>query len=170
MALHHLLLRLFNLYPPYLGAGVRVRRLPDGFESRMTLRFYNRNYFGTHFGGSLYSMCDPFFALVLVERLGRGYAVWDKSAQIRFLRPGKGTVRARFEIPAPRVEQIRDEVDGNGRATPAFTVDVVDDAGEVVARLDKVLSVRRLRAAEPAVAPVAPTSPPPAAPPPPSRR
>ncbi len=163
MALHHLLLRLFDFYPPYLGAGVRVRRLPDGFESRMTLRFYNRNYFGTHFGGSLYSMCDPFFVLALVERLGPGYAVWDKSAQIRFVRPGKGTVCARFEIPPERVEQIRDEVDANGRATPTFNVDVVDNAGELVARVDKVLSVKRAR---PANAGAPPTSPPPAASPP----
>src|SRR4030095_3076500 len=119
MPLRHFLLSLLNLYPPYVGAGVRARRLPDGFESRMPLRLYNRNYFGTHFGGSLYAMCDPFFVLALVERLGPGYVVWDTSAQIRFLRPGKGHVRARFEIPPQRVAESRAEDARTGRSTPA---------------------------------------------------
>jgi acyl-coenzyme A thioesterase PaaI-like protein len=143
MALRHVLLRLLSFYPPFLGAGIRVRRLPDGYESRMTLRPYNRNYFGTHFGGSLYSMCDPFFVLALVERLGPGYTVWDKAAEIRFLRPGKGTVRARFEIPPPRVEEIRAAVEASGRLEPRFAAEILDDAGNVVARVEKLVSVKR---------------------------
>jgi len=143
MSMRHLLLRLLSLYPPYLGAGIRVRRLPDGFESRMKLRFYNRNYFGTHFGGSLYAMCDPFFVLALVERLGPGFAVWDKAAEIRFLRPGRGTVRARFEIAPQRVSEIRAAAEADGRVEPRFQAEIVDQAGEVVARVDKVLSVKR---------------------------
>jgi hypothetical protein len=31
--------------------------------------------------------------------VGAGYVVWDKAATIRFLKPGKGTVRARFSVP-----------------------------------------------------------------------
>jgi acyl-coenzyme A thioesterase PaaI-like protein len=142
MDFRRILVRLLSFYPPYVGAGIRVRRLPEGFESRMTLRAYNRNYFGTHFGGSLYSMCDPFFVLALVERLGPGYTVWDKAAEIRFLRPGRGTVRARFEIPPARVEEIRAEVARAGRAEPRFQVDVLSRDGEVVARVDKLLSVK----------------------------
>ena len=63
MAMPTFMLRLLNLYPPFLGAGIRVRRLEHGYETRLTVRFYNRNYWGTAFGGSLYSMCDPFFVL-----------------------------------------------------------------------------------------------------------
>jgi hypothetical protein len=58
-----------NLYPPYLGAGVRVTRIADDFHSldvEMRLRRWNRNYVGTHFGGSLFSMVDPFFMIVLI--------------------------------------------------------------------------------------------------------
>ena len=162
MSARHLLLRLLNLYPPLLGAGIRVRRLEHGFETRMKLAFYNRNYWGTHFGGSLFAMCDPFFALTLAERLGKGYVAWDKTTTIRFLRPGRGTVRARMEIAPARVAQIRDEVDGAGRAEPEFQVEVVDQAGTVVARVEKLLSVKR---SGDLVSP-----PPPAASPPPSRR
>jgi acyl-coenzyme A thioesterase PaaI-like protein len=140
---------LLNLYPPYLGAGVRVRIAPDfrTFEVRMKLRWWNRNYVGTHFGGSLYTMCDPFFMLILMEHLGRGYVVWDKAATIRFRRPGRGTVRATFHIPEERIAEIRAAADREGRIEPVFQVEVVDERGEVVAEVEKLLYVRRKDAA-----------------------
>lgn len=145
MASRRLLLRLLNLYPPYLGAGVRVKASPDlrTYEVRMKLRWWNRNYVNTHFGGSLYSMCDPFFMLMLVDALGRGYIVWDKAATIRFRRPGKGTVRAVFHLSPERVEEIRVAADAGGKVEPVFTVDVVNEEGEVVAEVEKLLYVRR---------------------------
>ena len=136
---------LIGLYPPYLGAGIRLRHLADDFsaiEVQMALHFWNRNYVGTHFGGSLYSMTDPFLMLMLIELLGPGYVVWDKSASIRFRRPGRGTVRARFEIPPARLDEIRRAADDGDKVEPTFAVDVVDEDGKVVAEVQKVLYVR----------------------------
>ncbi len=139
------MLRALNLYPPYLGAGVRVRVAPDSrtFDVSMKLRWYNRNYVGTQFGGSLYSMCDPFFMLILIEALGPGYVVWDKAATIRFRRPGRGTVRATFTIPDDEIAAIRTLADSGEKIEPTFTTDVVDDTGAIVATVEKVLYVRR---------------------------
>jgi acyl-coenzyme A thioesterase PaaI-like protein len=140
------MLRVLSLYPPFVGAGVRVRRLggdPPAYESRLRLRFWNRNYFGTHFGGSLYTMCDPFFVLILASELGPGYAVWDKAATIRFRRPGRGTMRARFAIPRAQVDDIRSRADAGERLEPVFVAEVRDEQGELVAEVEKVLSVRR---------------------------
>ena len=139
------LLRLFNVYPPYLGVGVRVKASPDlhTFEVRMKLRFWNRNYVGTHFGGSLYTMCDPFFMLILMNALGRDYIVWDKEATIRFRRPGRGTVRATFHIPPERVAEIKAAADAQRKVEPVFKADILDDKGEVVAEVEKLLYVRR---------------------------
>ena len=140
------LARLLNLYPPYLGAGVRVREVDSHtFDVSMRLRPWNQNYFGTHFGGSLYSMCDPFFALILARELGAGYVVWDKAASIRFVRPGKGTVRARFTIARERVKEIREAVEAGRKHEPRFSAQVLDEAGEVVAEVDKHLYVRKAR-------------------------
>jgi len=139
-------LRLLNVYPPYLGAGVRIRRIAQDlrtFEVEMKLRWWNRNYVGTHFGGSLYSMCDPFFMLILIEALGREFIVWDKAAQIHFRRPGRGTLRATFHISEERIEAIRQEALSQGKVEPTFEVEVLDEAGEVVARVEKLLYVRR---------------------------
>ncbi len=50
----HRLFYLMNLYPPYLGAGIRIVHVARDlrtFEVRMRLSWFNRNYLGTHFGG-----------------------------------------------------------------------------------------------------------------------
>lgn len=139
-------LRLFNIYPPYVGAAVRVRRIERDLsrvDVEMPLTPWNRNYVGTHFGGSLFSMADPWFMIMLIEQLGPGYVVWDKAGTIRFRKPGLGTVRARFEIPAERVEEIRRAADAGGKTEPVFAVQITDARGEVVAEVEKLLSVRR---------------------------
>lgn len=138
--------RLINFYPPFLGAGIRSRRL-DEYTTRveMKLTALNRNILGTHFGGSLYAMCDPWFLLILMRALGPDYIVWDKSASIQFLQPGRGKVTATFHIPPERVNEIRQEVDGGRKTEPTFTVDVLDDEGKTVARVEKVLYVRKKR-------------------------
>src|SRR5919106_418231 len=138
-------LKWIQFYPPYVGAGVRVRHVANDLravEVEMPLTRFNRNCVGTHFGGSLYSMCDPFFMLMVMMNVGDGYVVWDKSASIRFVKPGRGRVRARFELAPERLAAIRDEVERSGVSEPEFDVDVTDDAGEVIARVHKVLHVR----------------------------
>jgi acyl-coenzyme A thioesterase PaaI-like protein len=135
-----------SVYPPYLGANVRVASVsPDAtrFVVTMRLRFWNQNYFGTHFGGSLYSMCDPFFVLILSENLGPGYAVWDKAATIRFLKPGRGTVRATFEIAAAEIERIRERADREGRIEERFSVQILGGGQEVVAEVEKLLHINK---------------------------
>lgn len=137
---------LANLYGPFLLSGIRLTRVAEDFgtiEVEMALRPWNRNYVGTHFGGSLFAMADPWFMIMLLERLGPGYRVWDKAGTIRFRKPGRGTVRARFELPAERLEEIRRAADADGRVEPVFTVAIRDEEGEVVAEVEKRLSVRR---------------------------
>lgn len=137
---------LINLWPPFIGAGIHVERLsPDYTEAvvRMRLGLLNRNYMGTHFGGSLYAMTDPFFALLVMHQLGRGYVVWDKASSIDYKLPGRGTVRARFRVTPEQVEAIRQATAGGDKHEPVFTVDVVNRKGEVVATVEKTVYVRR---------------------------
>ncbi len=137
---------LLNLYPPYLGAGVRVRHVSPDFREivvEMPLRFFNRNYVGTHFGGSLYAMVDPFYMLMLIKNLGPDYIVWDKAASIEFVKPGRGTVRAHFRLDEKVLDEIKEKVKDGGKYLPTFTVPVVDRHGDVVARVEKVLYVRK---------------------------
>jgi acyl-coenzyme A thioesterase PaaI-like protein len=140
---------LIGLWPPYLGAGIRVHSVDPDFRTidvKMKLHFWNTNYVGTHFGGSLYAMCDPFFMFILMENLGRGYIVWDKGATIRFKKPGTGTVSARFHIPHEKIEEIRAQVETTWKVEPTFTVEIKNEQGEVVAEVDKLLYVRKKKA------------------------
>lgn len=139
-----ILARLINFYPPLFGAGIHSRSVDaNTVEVEMKLTLFNKNIVGVHFGGSLYAMCDPWFMLILMRLLGPDYTVWDKAASIQFLKPGKGKVKARFHIPAEQAEQIRIDADNHFKTEPTFSVDVVDEAGQVIARVEKLLCVRR---------------------------
>jgi len=139
------LLKGMKWWPPFLGAGIRVRSLSEDFRDAVVeLKFgrFNRNYVGTHFGGSLYAMTDPFFMIMLMHQLGKDYLVWDKTGSIEYVAPGRGTVTAHFRIPEERVAAIRAEAAAGEKIFPEFEVDVKDEAGEVVARVKKTLYVR----------------------------
>jgi acyl-coenzyme A thioesterase PaaI-like protein len=143
----NLRLRLINYWPPLLGAGIRVTRMqPDlkAVDVEMKLRPWNRNYVGTHFGGSLYSMTDPFYMLMLIHNLGPDYIVWDKAATIRFRKPGRGTVRADFRLSDGQIQEVRDKLKTQEKLEPVFTVEVKDTEGVVIAEVEKVIHVRRL--------------------------
>ncbi len=134
-----------SVYPPYLGAGIRVLHVsPDCRHARvrMGLNWYNRNFVGTQFGGSLYSMVDPMYMLLLMPLLGGDYVVWDKAAHIDFVSPGKGPVFAEFTITDALLDQIRAQTAGGEKVLPELTVEVRDGEGTLVATVHKTLYVR----------------------------
>ena len=137
-----------NLWPPYLFSGIRVTDIGDDWRSaRVELRrhLWNRNYVRTHFGGSLFAMTDPFWMLLTLNALGRDYVVWDQSGRIDFIKPGRGTVRARFDLDDAVLDELRAEAAGGAKVLRWFDTDVVDAGGDVVARVGKQLYVRRKR-------------------------
>lgn len=129
-----------------LGAGIRAHWLDDDMRSVdvvMKLRFWNVNYVGTHYGGSLYSMADPFYMLMLLHNLGPDYIVWDKAATIRFRKPGKGTVRAQFRMTEADLADIRSKLQTQEKYEPTFRVNITDEAGDVVAEVEKLIYIRK---------------------------
>ena len=137
---------MFNLYLPLLGAGNRITPIQAEWKEvdvEMRLRWWNANYVGTHYGGSLYSMTDPFYMVMLINILGRDYIVWDKTASIRFRRPGKGTVYAKYRIREEQVAEIRAALEKEEKIERVFAIDVKDEAGEVIAEVKKLLHFRK---------------------------
>ncbi len=135
-----------SLWPPFLGAGIRVKHIAPDFREvvvSMKLRWYNRNYVGTHFGGSLAAMTDPFYMLMLIHILGSEYIVWDKTSTIDFIAPGRGTVTARFILQDDQIEEIKNRTIDGDPYYPEFSVDIVNELGEVVATVAKRLYVRK---------------------------
>ncbi len=139
---------LVSVYPPYLCSGVRVGEVSPDFRRvvvRMGLHWFNKNYVGTQFGGSLYAMTDPFLMIMLMKNLGKGYVVWDKAAEIDFVKPGTGEVRAVFEINEEILNEIKEKVEEKGKYLPQFNIDVVDKKGEIVTKVKKIIYVRKKR-------------------------
>jgi hypothetical protein len=150
----HALRRWINFWPPFLGMGIRVKHIaPDmkAIDVEMKLHFWNANYVGTHFGGSLFALTDPFYMLMLMANLGRHYIVWDKAASIRYRKPGKGTVRAEFRLSDSQIEDICEKLKTLPKYEPVFLVEVKDEAGVVIAEVEKVIHVREKETAEQSV-------------------
>ena len=134
-----------NLWFPFRGAGIKIVHASSDYrrvEVEMRLTWFNRNYVGTHFGGSLYALTDPFYMMMLINNLGSDYIVWDKAAKIDFIKPGRGTVRAVFTLTKDDIEHIKSTADKQGKYIFDKNVEVLDEAGEVVALVVKTLYVR----------------------------
>lgn len=139
---------VMNLYPPFIGAGIRLTYISDDWREvhvAMKLTWYNRNVAGTQFGGSLYAMTDPILMLMLMQLLGNDYVIWDKAASIDFVKPGRGTVKSVFTISEAELAEIRANIADGSKQLPEFSVKVVDEGGEVVAAVKKVLYIRKKR-------------------------
>lgn len=139
------LMKILRFYPPFLGAGISVKDFKEDLSYvlvQMKLHFWNKNYVSTHFGGSLYSMVDPFYMLMLIKNLGPNYIVWDKAANIRYKKPAKGTVFARFELTAEQINEIKKQLETNQVIEPVFKVTITDSNDQIVAEVEKTLHIK----------------------------
>jgi uncharacterized protein DUF4442 len=140
----------FNVFPAFRGTGGRVTYIASDWSEirvRLPLNWRTRNYVGTIFGGSMYAAIDPMYMFMLIKILGPGYVVWDKSAAIRFRRPGRETLFATFSLAPEQVDAIRADVGRDGKTEREFTVDLVSRSGEVHATAQKVVSIRSVESA-----------------------
>lgn len=140
--------RIFNCWPPYLFAGIRVQEISSDWRYarvRLAFTWYNRNYVYTQFGGSLFSMTDPFWMVLIMGSLGNDYIVWDKAGAIDFVAPGREDVYAEFRLDDAVLDEIRAATATGEKHLRWFEVDVKTERGEVVARLRRQVYVRRKR-------------------------
>lgn len=139
---------LFNLWPPFLCAGIRVRAIAEDWRHvtvTLSRRWYNRNYLGSHYGGSLFSMADPFYMMMLIHNLPKNLRVLDKAGCIDFIKIDKGTVKAEFVLEQTVIDEIVEAAAGGQKVLKEFSVDIVDSRGEPVARVIKTLYIRKKR-------------------------
>ena len=138
--------RIFNFWPPFLFSGIRVQQIADDWryaKVRLKLGWLNRNYVGTHFGGNLFSMTDPFWMILVMECLGRDYIVWDKAGEIEFVKPGREDVYAEFRVEQTVLDELRAATANGDKYLRWFAVEVKTAGGEVIARVRKQLYVRK---------------------------
>ncbi|MDP8255471.1 MAG: DUF4442 domain-containing protein [Candidatus Alcyoniella australis] len=131
-----------NHYPPYRGSGARVRQISPDFRLvvvELPLNFRTRNLVGTTFGGSMYTAVDPIYMIMFKKVLGEDYVVWDKAASIKFLRPGKTTLTARFVILQQELEQIKQLIEDGKPIQRTYRIELRDASGTSCAEVEKLL-------------------------------
>lgn len=140
------ILKLWWLWPPFFGAGISIDEASDDLRFvrvRLKLRFWNRNYVGTQFGGSLFAMTDPIYMVMMLKVLGSEYIIWDKAASIRYVKPGKGDVTAEFNLTDEILNNIRDTLKTQEKMDLKIPVKVHSKDGETVADIERVIYIKR---------------------------
>jgi acyl-coenzyme A thioesterase PaaI-like protein len=138
--------RAMNWWPPFLFSGIHISTMSDDFRHvvvELRSHWYNKNYVGTHFGGSLFAMTDPFWMIMVLRNLGRDHVVWDKAAEIEFIKPGRDMVKAEFILKPEEIASIESATSGQDKCLKWFEVEVKDSQNEVVARVRKQVYARR---------------------------
>ena len=140
------MLKFLWLWPALLGTGIRVVSVAKDFSCltvQLKTRFWNQNYFGTHYGGSLFSMTDPFYALMLVHLLGKDFVIWDKSASIKYKIATKKPVFAKFEITPQTLQDLQRKLQQQNTVEPSFSIAIKDADDNTVALVERTLHIRR---------------------------
>jgi acyl-coenzyme A thioesterase PaaI-like protein len=138
----------FNLFPAYRGTGARITYIASDYREvrvALPLSWRTRNYVGTIFGGSLYGAVDPIYMIMLIHVLGPGYTVWDKAATIRFLRPGRSKLSARFLLDDAEIDEIRRRLEAEPSVDRVYAVELRDAEGVTHAAVEKTVYVRKKR-------------------------
>lgn len=137
--------RMMNIWFPFLFTGIHITKFSEDFRHvtvELRSRWYNRNYVGTHFGGSLFAMTDPFWMIMILHTIGKEYVVWDKAGEIEFVKPGRGVVTAEFKLEESMLDELRQAAAGNEKVLRWFDIPVTNSEGELVAKVRKQIYVR----------------------------
>jgi hypothetical protein len=136
----------FNLFPAYRGSGARIVYIAADYREiriKIPLTWRTRNYVGTIYGGSMYGGIDPIYMVMLIKVLGKDYVVWDKSATIRFKRPGKETLFADFILTGEELSEIKTLLETRKSVDRIYNVELKDKAGKVHCLIEKTIYIAK---------------------------
>jgi len=134
----------FNFFPAYRRTGGRIYFLSEDWRDihiSLSLTWKTKNYVGSVFGGSIYGALDPIYMIQLINILGKEFVVWDKAAAIKFLKPIRENVFARFLISDEILSEIRSKVESDKKCTIDLVTDFQDENGIKYAEVTKTLYI-----------------------------
>ncbi|UCZ55540.1 DUF4442 domain-containing protein [Desulfurispirillum indicum] len=138
----------FNIFPAYRRTGARVVFISHDWKRvrvKLPLNIWTRNAVGTLFGGSMFAAVDPVYMVMFMRLLGKAYVVWDKSAEIAFLKPGRTTLYAEFSIEDAELEYIRRELESAHSLDRVYRISLCDHDHVEHAVVNKTLYFRKNR-------------------------
>ena len=146
MTMRDKLLIFWNFWPPFLFSGIKIQKISPDFHHvsvKLKLRKWNANYIGIQYGGSIYSMADPFYMIMLIKTLGPQYKVMDKSAMIYYFKPGKTDLTAEFHLNDQELESIKKALETKSKIEWTREIEIKDTANIVIAKVVKVIHIQK---------------------------
>ena len=134
----------FNCFPAYRRTGGRICFISDDWYEvhvKLGLNWTTKNYVGSVFGGSIYGALDPIYMIQLIKLLGKDYVVWDKSANVKFIKPIKKMVFAKFLITGELLNEIRIKIKSEKKHIVNLTTSFLDSNQIVYAEVIKTIYI-----------------------------
>lgn len=133
-----------NVFPAYRRTGGRVVFISEDWKEmhiKLGLNWKTKNYVGSVFGGSIYGALDPIYMLQLIKILGENYVVWDKAASIKFIKPIKKNVFAKFLLTDETLNEIIAKVKSGNKYSIDLTVKFQDENEIIYAEVTKTIYI-----------------------------
>jgi hypothetical protein len=89
----------------------------------------------------MYGAIDPLYMMMLIQRLGDEYVVWDKAASIDFEKPGRETLYARCRITDEELAAIKADLRDQESTERVYTTRLVDEDETVHATVRKTVYI-----------------------------
>jgi len=89
----------------------------------------------------MYGAIDPIYMIMLMQRLGDEYVVWDKAATIEFEKPGRDTLYATCRITEEEGAAVEAELRETESTERVYTTRLVDEDGTAHATVRKTVYV-----------------------------
>ena len=134
----------FNFHPAFRGTGGRVIHVAQDLRHirvRLPLTWRTKNIVGSLYGGSLFAITDGAHPMMLMAALGDSYIVWDKSASIRYKKPGYSTLYADFNLASSDLDEIRQSLLETPELDRTFLVELKDKDGTVHAVVERTVYI-----------------------------
>ena len=108
---------------------------------RIPINWKNRNYAGSIFGGSMLSATDPIYMIQLIQILGDGFVVWDKTASVKYKRPAKETIYGEFVFSESEIQAIKEQLLEQGELEIVKEMTLENTKKQVFAEISKTIYI-----------------------------
>lgn len=142
---------LLRIYPPFLFQRIWVKNIHTDFQGvdvKIIKSIFNKNSNNTIFGGTIFSAVDPFYAILIDQRLqSHGFkktVAWLKSASIEYKKPGLTNLKFSIKITDEDFNECMDTLKSRGRIIKTFFVEIVNEQNEICAIAKNEIYIRDL--------------------------
>ena len=139
-----------RFYPPLFFQRIWVQKIHadyKGVDVKINKSLLNINYNRAIFGGTIFSAADPFYPLLLdhiFEKKGLKVRVWLKSAEIKYLKPGRTNLYFTIQLTDQEINEAEHALNTVGKFIKAYPVEILNDEGEVCASIINEIYIRNL--------------------------